>query len=147
MRRGMNGLALLVQEGFKRDPHAGDLSIFRRRLGNLVKVLWHDALGMEIESMPLFLTALNALTTVFQPKFQIGHRRSIGRPRSCCHPDARTGFEMCANLTLAKSMTCRQRRLDSRPFPSASWPCAKALSSSFLSRKTAVFAGFLARSY
>jgi transposase len=25
MRRGMNGLTLQVQEGHKRDPHAGDL--------------------------------------------------------------------------------------------------------------------------
>ena len=25
MRKGMNGLALLVQEGLKRDPHAGEL--------------------------------------------------------------------------------------------------------------------------
>ena len=25
MRRGMNSLALLVQEAFKRDPHGGDL--------------------------------------------------------------------------------------------------------------------------
>jgi transposase len=29
MRRGMNGLALQVQEGLKRDPHAGDLFVFR----------------------------------------------------------------------------------------------------------------------
>ena len=35
MRRGMNGLALLVQEGLKRDPHAGDLYIFRGRRGQL----------------------------------------------------------------------------------------------------------------
>ena len=27
MRRGMQGLALTVQEGLKRDPHAGDLYI------------------------------------------------------------------------------------------------------------------------
>ena len=27
MRRGMNGLTLLVQEGLGRDPHAGDLSL------------------------------------------------------------------------------------------------------------------------
>jgi transposase len=40
MRRGMNGLALQVQEALKRDPHAGR--------GNLVKVLWHDALGMSL---------------------------------------------------------------------------------------------------
>jgi transposase len=48
MRRGMNGLALLVQEGMRRDPHAGDLFIFRGRRGNLVKVLWHEALGMSL---------------------------------------------------------------------------------------------------
>jgi transposase len=44
----MNSLALQVQEGLKRDPHAGDLFVFRGRRGNLVKVLWHDALGMSL---------------------------------------------------------------------------------------------------
>ena len=33
MRRGMYGLALQVQQGLKRDPHAGDLYIFRGRRG------------------------------------------------------------------------------------------------------------------
>jgi len=45
MRRGMNGLALQAQQALKRDPHAGDLFVFRGRRGNLVKVLWHDSLG------------------------------------------------------------------------------------------------------
>ena len=31
MRRGMNTLALQVQEGLGRDPHAGDLYVFRGR--------------------------------------------------------------------------------------------------------------------
>jgi transposase len=48
MRRGMNGLALQVQQVLKRDPHAGDLFVFRGKRGNLVKVLWHDALGMSL---------------------------------------------------------------------------------------------------
>ena len=34
MRRGMNGLALQVQEAMKHDPHAGDLYVFRGRRGN-----------------------------------------------------------------------------------------------------------------
>ena len=34
MRRGMNGLALQVQEGLKRDPHTGDLFVFRGRRGD-----------------------------------------------------------------------------------------------------------------
>ena len=48
MRRGMNTLALQVQQGLRRDPHAGDLFVFRGRRGDLIKVLWHDALGMSL---------------------------------------------------------------------------------------------------
>jgi transposase len=48
MRRGMNGLALQVQQALGRDPHAGDLYVFRGRRSDLVKVLWHDALGMNL---------------------------------------------------------------------------------------------------
>jgi transposase len=44
----MNSLALLVQEAMKCDPHAGDLFVFRGRRGNLVKILWHDGVGMSL---------------------------------------------------------------------------------------------------
>ncbi|WP_210183859.1 IS66 family insertion sequence element accessory protein TnpB [Bradyrhizobium sp. DOA9] len=44
----MNSLALLVQEAFKRDPHGGDLYVFRGKSGKLIKVLWHDGLGMSL---------------------------------------------------------------------------------------------------
>jgi len=45
MRKGFGSLALLVQEAFKRDPHAGDVWVFRGRRGDLIKVLWHDGDG------------------------------------------------------------------------------------------------------
>lgn len=48
MRRGMNSLALLVQEGLGRDPHGGDLYVFRGKNGKLIKVLWHDGIGMSL---------------------------------------------------------------------------------------------------
>lgn len=48
MRRGMPGLALLVQEGLGRDPHAGDLFVFRGRSGSLLKILWHDGVGVSL---------------------------------------------------------------------------------------------------
>ena len=48
MRRGMNGLALQVQQSLSRDPHAGDLYVFRGKRGDLVKILWHDGLGMSL---------------------------------------------------------------------------------------------------
>ena len=46
MRRGFNGLALQVQEGLKRNPHAGDLFAFRGKRGDLIKILWHDGQGL-----------------------------------------------------------------------------------------------------
>lgn len=48
MRRGMNSLALQVQEGLGRDPHAGEIFCFRGRRGDLVKILWHDGVGMSL---------------------------------------------------------------------------------------------------
>ena len=36
MRRGMNTLALQVQQDLGRDPHAGDLYVFRGRRGDHV---------------------------------------------------------------------------------------------------------------
>lgn len=48
MRRGMQSLALTVQESLMRDPHDGDLYKFRGRRGDLVKILWHDGLGMSL---------------------------------------------------------------------------------------------------
>ena len=48
MRRGMQGLAFQVQEQLKRDPHAGDLYIFRGRRGDLAKILWHDGIGLSL---------------------------------------------------------------------------------------------------
>ncbi len=48
MRRGMNSLALQVQQVLKRNPHGGDLFVFRGRRGDLLKVLWHDGLGMSL---------------------------------------------------------------------------------------------------
>ena len=48
MRRGMNTLALQVQEGLGRDPHAGDLYVFRGRKGDLVKILWYDGFGISL---------------------------------------------------------------------------------------------------
>ena len=48
MRRGMNSLALMVQQGLGRDPHGGDLYVFRGRAGSLLKIIWHDGIGMSL---------------------------------------------------------------------------------------------------
>lgn len=48
MRHGMNSLALLVQEALRRDPHGGNLYVFRGKSGKLIKILWHDGLRMSL---------------------------------------------------------------------------------------------------
>src|SRR5689334_2462915 len=48
MRKGMNGLALQVQQVLGRDPHAGDLYVFRGLRGDLIKIVWHDGIGMSL---------------------------------------------------------------------------------------------------
>ena len=48
MRKGMASLALQVQEALKRDPHKGDLYVFRGRRGDLIKIIWHDGIGMSL---------------------------------------------------------------------------------------------------
>jgi transposase len=53
MRKGFDGLALLVQETLKRDPHCGHLFVFRGRRGDLIKVLWHDGQGFCLFSKRL----------------------------------------------------------------------------------------------
>ena len=53
MRKGFPGLALVVQETLKRDPHNGHLFVFRGRRGDLIKVLWHDGQGACLFSKKL----------------------------------------------------------------------------------------------
>ena len=46
MRKGFDGLAVLVQETLRHDPHGGNLFVFRGRRGDLIKVLWFDGDGL-----------------------------------------------------------------------------------------------------
>ena len=48
MRKGMNGLALQVQQALVRDRHADDLYVFRAARGDLIKIIWHDGIGMSL---------------------------------------------------------------------------------------------------
>ncbi len=48
MRRGMHSLSLQVQQALGRDPFGGELFVFRGRRGDLIKVLWHDGVGLSL---------------------------------------------------------------------------------------------------
>jgi transposase len=46
MRKGMDGLAALVQTALAENPFSGQLFVFRGRRGDLVKLLWFDGDGL-----------------------------------------------------------------------------------------------------
>ncbi|PZU49001.1 MAG: IS66 family insertion sequence hypothetical protein [Sphingomonas sp.] len=46
MRKGFDGLAVLVQQVLAEQPHSGALFAFRGKRGDLVKLLWYDGQGL-----------------------------------------------------------------------------------------------------
>ena len=46
MRRGMAGLAMQVQQVLSHSPFDGGVFAFRGKNGRLIKVLWHDGIGL-----------------------------------------------------------------------------------------------------
>ena len=46
MRKGMDGLAPLVQEVLRQDPFSGHLFVFRGRKANLIKIVFWDGTGL-----------------------------------------------------------------------------------------------------
>lgn len=46
MRKGMTGLAVLVQQSLAEDPFSGAVYAFRGRRAGLIKLLWHDGVGL-----------------------------------------------------------------------------------------------------
>jgi transposase len=53
MRKGMDGLALLVQQVVVEDPFSGAVFAFRGKRGGLIKLLWFDGQGMCLFSKRL----------------------------------------------------------------------------------------------
>jgi hypothetical protein len=47
MRKGMVGLAMLVQQGLGADPFDGAVYAFRGRRAGLIKLIWHDGIGHQ----------------------------------------------------------------------------------------------------
>jgi transposase len=52
-RKGMDGLAALVQQALRADPFQGDVFIFRPRRGDRAKILVYDGTGLVLYSKRL----------------------------------------------------------------------------------------------
>jgi transposase len=49
-RKGMDGLAALVQQALQADPFAGDVFIFRPKRADRVKILVYDGTGLGVKA-------------------------------------------------------------------------------------------------
>src|SRR5690348_15080355 len=114
MRKGMNGLALQVQQALGRDPHAGDLYVFRGARGDLVKILWHDGIGMSLytrSTSPARASVVDADGLVTMPIGQTVPGRCYYHCISCVRVSSLT----CSPLPLdygrrAACLRCRTRQ-------------------------------------
>jgi len=48
LRRGFVGLSGVVQTALQENPFSGQVFLFRGKRGDLLKILWHDGLGMSL---------------------------------------------------------------------------------------------------
>ena len=59
MRRGMDGLATLVQSTLELDPFSGHVFAFRGRRGDIIKILWWSGDGMNLYASVLSAAVLS----------------------------------------------------------------------------------------
>ena len=52
-RKGMDGLAALVQQALRADPFAGEVFVFRAKRADRVKILVYDGTGLVLYSKRL----------------------------------------------------------------------------------------------
>jgi len=103
MSKGMPGLARLVQEALGRDPHAGDLYIFRGRRGDLLKIIWHDGVRLYAKRLDRgrFVWPTTAGRPVALTAAQLGYMLEgidWRNPQTTCWAHARQVFFKLADI-------------------------------------------------
>jgi transposase len=72
MRKGMDGLSVMVQEVLHQDPFSGHLFVFRGRRANLIKIVFWDGTGMC-----LFTKRLEYSGFLWPPNIEPGQTLSL----------------------------------------------------------------------
>ena len=95
MRKGIDGLAMLIQEMLRQDPFNGHLFLFRGRKANLVKILFWDGSGLC-----LFTKRLEQGVFLWLPEVERGRTLPLTLCTARCsnrwYRLARTGTAMAA---------------------------------------------------
>ena len=118
MRKGMQGLAMLVQQVLAEDPFNGALYAFRGRRGNLLKLVWHDGIGL------CMLTKRLERGHFIWPMTSHGLDRAVGRAivdaarrlrvaGDGAQPEARAGRLIRVGVITLESLAATRRRASS----------------------------------
>ena len=122
MRRGMDGLAALVQQAFGQDPFCGAVYLFRGKRGRLIKCVWHDGQGLCLFAKCLerghFLWPMTNTGTVMLSAAQASMllKVLIGEPRNA--PGGPARFD-AINTRVNARKTVDATRPDQRRFSHA----------------------------
>ncbi|WP_420836275.1 IS66 family insertion sequence element accessory protein TnpB [Bradyrhizobium valentinum] len=99
MRKGMDGLAMLVQETLKKDPFCGHLFAFRGKRAQIIKILFWDGNGLC-----LFTKRLDRGGFVWPRLVRRLHHAVSGAAR-----DADRGHRLARARTHMEARSCRLR--------------------------------------
>src|SRR6266852_3155998 len=98
MRKGINGLAMLVQGVLRQDPFSGHLFVFRGRKANLIKIVFWDGTGQR--DPPIRVREHRSRAPC--PSVCDACYREPSEPRACC-PSARSPTSAKAPTTILSS--------------------------------------------
>ena len=89
MRKGIDGLAMLVQGVLQQDPFSGHLFVFRGRKANLIKIVYWDGTGLCLFTKRLehgvFLWPPHGLPTIARDRARRKKRALVSRPEPPVH--------------------------------------------------------------
>ena len=140
MRKGMTGLAMLVQQSLAEDPFSGAVYAFRGRRAGLIKLIWHDGVGRCGGQMHCIGELRTEQLDIVPVQLRV---RVTRRPRYACRtceaPGAGGRIRRSPTSTVTTARTCGQPNIcpASKAFyrstattASSGWPAIGSISRS-----------------
>src|SRR6516225_10460739 len=125
MRKGIDGLTMLIQGVLRQDPFSGHLFVFRGSKANLIKIVFWDG------GLCLFTKRLEQSVFLWPPDVDPGETLALSSDRSedpTCHgmPGQSIGSTALARSPRPGSTTCRSPSKTATPRPPTTSPATTA---------------------
>jgi transposase len=112
MRKGAVGLAMLVQQSLAENPFDGSVYAFRGRRSGLIKLIWHDGIGLCMLTKRLEQGQFHWPSVSTTGRIALSSTGASGAPphraaapswrgRKCADPGRNAGADATASSTIA----------------------------------------------